>query len=311
MSDHENLSGLDKAAIIFQVYGESLALSFFTELPEEAIIKIRIRSKELTGIPSSLKKTVLEEFYFKMMTDKYQKSKPSSVRLFSFLEILNDEQLHYLLKTEKETVVALAIDQVDGSTRNLFLDRLSPDLKNSVIKELGNLKSIPLEMVVNIAKELEKKASFLPEPKEFSRGGGKKIAEILNTMDEDETNNYLTQLMNDDPETYAEVKKHLLTFDDLLDMSDDIASDFWTNPDIDLDILSKALKGVDADKTSVIIELLPKKKQAMYTPIENPMKKKDVMIARKNVVAVATGMTQSGEIRIEDILSGVDDEMIE
>ena len=303
MSDHENLSGLDKAAIIFQVYGESLALSFFTELPEEAIIKIRIRCKELTGLPSSLKKTILEEFYFKMMTDKYQKSKPSSVRLFSFLEILNDEQLHYLLKTEKETVVALAIDQVDGSTRNLFLDRLSPDLKNSVIKELGNLKSIPLEMVVNIAKELEKKASFLPEPKEFSRGGGKKIAEILNTMDEDETNNYLTQLMNDDPETYAEVKKHLLTFDDLLDMSDDIASDFWTNPDIDLDILSKALKGVDADKTSVIIELLPKKKQAMYTPIENPMKKKDVMIARKNVVAVATGMTQSGEIRIEDILS--------
>ena len=311
MSNNENLSGLDKAAIIFQVYGESLALSFFTELPEEAIIKIRIRSKELTGLPSSVKKTVLEEFYFKMMTDKYQKSKPSSVRLFNFLEELNDEQLHYLLKTEKETVIALAIDQVDSGTRNLFLDRLSPDMKNAVIKELGNLRSIPLEMVVNIAKELEKKASFLPEPKEFSRGGGKKIAEILNTMNEDEANSYLTQLMNDDPETYAEVKKHLLTFDDLLEMSDDVAADFWTNPDIDLDILAKALKGVDADKTSVIVDMLPKKKQAMYTPIENPMKKKDVMIARKDVVGVATGMTQSGELRIEDILSGVDDEMID
>ena len=57
--------------------------------------------------------------------------------------------------------------------------------------------------------------------------------------------------------------------------------------------------------------MLPKKKQAMYTPIENPMKKKDVMIARKDVVGVATGMTQSGELRIEDILSGVDDEMID
>ena len=57
--------------------------------------------------------------------------------------------------------------------------------------------------------------------------------------------------------------------------------------------------------------MLPKKKQAMYTPIETPMKKKDVMNARKDVVSVATGMTQSGEIRIEDILSGVDDEMIE
>ena len=311
MTTYETLSGLDKAAIIFQVYGESLALSFFTELPEEAIIKIRIRSKELKGLPVSLKKTVLEEFYFKMMTDKYQQSKPSSVRLFDFLEELNDEQLHYLLKTEKETVVALAIDQVNSSTRNLFLDRLAPEMKNAVIKELGNLKAIPLEMVVNIAKELEKKASFLPEPKEFSRGGGKKIADILNTMNEDEANNYLSQLMNDDPETYAEVKKYLLTFDDLLQMSEDIASDFWPNPDIDLDILAKALKGVDPDTVSSILEMLPKKKQAMYTSIENPMKKKDVMNARKSVVSVATAMAQSGEIRIEDILSGVDEDMIE
>jgi len=311
MTTYENLSGLDKAAIIFQVYGESLALSFFTDLPEEAIIKIRIRSKELVDIPVSLKKTVLEEFSFKMMTDKYQKSKPSSVRLFSFLDDLNDEQLHYLLKTEKETVIALAIDQVDNTKRNLFLNRLSPDIKNLVIKELGALKSIPLEMVVNIAKELEKKASFLPEPKEFSRGGGKKIAEILNTMNEDETTSYLNQLMNDDPETYAEVKKYLLTFDDLLAMNDDVASDFWANPDIDLDLLAKSLKGVDGEVVSSILEMLPKKKQAMYTPVENPMKKKDVMSARKSIVSVATGMTHSGEIRIEDILSGVDDEMID
>ena len=311
MTNYENLSGLDKAAIIFQVYGESLALSFFTDLPESSIIKIRVRSKELKGVPSELKKSVLEEFYFKMMTEKYQKNKPASVRLFDFLDNLNEEQIYYLLKTEKETVMALAIDQVSTSKRNTFLNELNPDIKNHVIRELGNLKAIPLEMVVNIAKELEKKASFLPEPKVFSRGGGKKIADILNQMSEDEANNYLTQLINDDPETYAEVKKHLLTFDDLLNMSEDIAADFWANPDIDLDDLCQALKGVDSDQTSSIIEMLPKKKQAMYTPIEKPLKKKDVMASRKSIVKVATDMTSSGELRVEDILSGVDDEMIE
>ena len=311
MTNYENLSGLDKAAIIFQVYGESLALSFFTDLPESSIIKIRVRSKELKGVPSELKKSVLEEFYFKMMTEKYQKNKPASVRLFDFLDNLNEEQIYYLLKTEKETVVALAIDQVSTSKRNTFLNELNPDIKNHVIRELGNLKAIPLEMVVNIAKELEKKASFLPEPKVFSRGGGKKIADILNQMSEDEANSYLTQLINDDPETYAEVKKYLLTFDDLLNMSEDIAADFWANPDIDLDDLSQALKGVDSAQTASIIEMLPKKKQAMYTSIEKPLKKKDVMASRKSIVKVATDMTSSGELRVEDILSGVDDEMIE
>ena len=170
MTNYENLSGLDKAAIIFQVYGESLALSFFTDLPESSIIKIRVRSKELKGVPAELKKTVLEEFYFKMMTDKYQNNKPSSVRLFDFLDDLNDEQIYYLLKTEKETVMALAIDQVSQAQRSAFLSELTPESRNIVIKEMGNLKSIPLEMVVNIAHELEKKASFLPEPKIFSRG---------------------------------------------------------------------------------------------------------------------------------------------
>ena len=202
-------------------------------------------------------------------------------------------------------------DRSQKSKRNTFLSQLPPDTKNNVIRELGNLKSIPLEMVVNIAKELEKKSSFLPAPKEFSRGGGQKIADILNQMSEDEANSYLSQLMNDDPETYAEVKQYLLTFDDLINMSDDIAADFWSNPDIDLDALAKALKGIDADKNSSILEMLPKKKQAMFTPIEKPMKKKDVMAARKEIVGIAKEMTNSGQIRVEDILSGVDDEMID
>ena len=77
------------------------------------------------------------------------------------------------------------------------------------------------------------------------------------------------------------------------------------------DDLAKAFKGIDGDQTSTILELLPKKKQAMYTPIEKPIKKKDVMASRKSIVAVATDMASSGEIRIEDILSGADDEMIE
>ena len=57
--------------------------------------------------------------------------------------------------------------------------------------------------------------------------------------------------------------------------------------------------------------MLPKKKQVMYTPIEKPMKKKDVMSSRKRIVKIAPDMTSAGELRIEDILSGADDEMIE
>ena len=54
-------------------------------------------------------------------------------------------------------------------------DNLSDEERNSVIIELGNLKSVPLEMVVSIAKELEKNTSFLPEARSLHEVEAKKL----------------------------------------------------------------------------------------------------------------------------------------
>ena len=310
--DYNSLPGLDKAAILFQILGEPLAVSFFTDLAKEDILKIRVRSNELAGqVPTIVKKQILDEYSFLMLQDRYRKSKPDSIKLFEFLDDLNSEEIFYLLSKEKPTVAALAIDQVDEQKRNNFINKLDPKMKNEVILELGNLTTIPLEMVVNISKELEKKAAFIPESKEFSRGGGKKMADVLNTMGEEEASEYLNQVQSSDPDLYSDIKKYYLTFSDLLNMSDDVASDFWTNPDIDIDVLALALKGTDEDKVNNIIEILPKKKQAMYQPIEKPMPKKDVMFARRKLVTTIQEMIADGSIKIEDIISGSNQEMIE
>ena len=246
-----------------------------------------------------------------MLQDRYRQSKPDSIKLFEFLDNLNFEEIYYLLSKEKPVVAALAIDQVSDEIRTKFLDRLDLKNKNDIILELGNLTDIPLEMVVNIAKELEKKAAFIPESKEFSRGGGKKMADILNNINEEEANEYLSQIQTKDPDLYNDIKKYYLTFNDLVDLSEEVASDFWTNPDIDIDVLALAIKGVGEDKVNQIIEILPKKKQAMYQPIEKPMPKKEVMQARRKLVEIMQDMIQSGSIKIEDIVGGGSQEMID
>ena len=71
MSDTNNLNGLDKAAILFQIFGESLALTMFQEIPESELLKIRVRSRELKNVPTDLKHSILEEYYFIMMSQKY------------------------------------------------------------------------------------------------------------------------------------------------------------------------------------------------------------------------------------------------
>ena len=73
------------------------------------------------------------------------------------------------------------------------------------------------------------------------RTGNTLLASILNQMTLEEADQYLYQISQDDPELYTEVKKYFLSFDDLLDMPDHLMIKFWRSPDIDTDILAKAL----------------------------------------------------------------------
>jgi len=303
MNSINNLSGLDKAGLLFQILGESLALTLFNDLSESDLLKIRIRSKELRHISLSLKKEVLEEFYFKLLSNQNKKAEEdSSGNLFEFLNKLNNEQFFYLLANESSRVIALAVDQVSDNKKQDFFNRLvDPIQKNEIIMEIGNLNNIPLEAVVTIAKDLQGKVAFLPAPKEFSRGGGQSMAKILSQMDPDEAQQYLDQIQVDDVELYESIKQHYLTFDDILNMPEHLMKDFWMSPDIDPDTLAKALRSYDEETIKAIIDYLPKRKQAMFTPIEQPIAKKEIRIARSGLVDIARKMIDDGQFSMDDI----------
>jgi len=303
MNNMNNLSGLDKAGLLFQILGESLALTLFNDLSESDLLKIRIRSKELKHISLSLKKDVLEEFYFKLLSNQNKTGDPDSAgNLFEFLTQLNNEQFFYLLANESSRVIALAVDQVNDSKKQDFFNRLEdPIQKNEIIMEIGSLNNIPLEAVVTIAKDLQQKVAFLPAPKEFSRGGGESMAKILSQMDPDEAQQYLDQIQVDDVELYESIKQYYLTFDDLLNMPEHLMKDFWMSPDVDPDSLAKALRSYDQETVDSIVEYLPKRKQAMFTAIEQPIAKKEIRTARSGLVDIARKMVSDGQFSMDDI----------
>ena len=303
MNNMNNLSGLDKAGLLFQILGESLALTLFNDLSESDLLKIRIRSKELKHVSLSLKKDVLEEFYFKLLSNQNKTGDPDSAgNLFEFLTKLNNEQFFYLLANESSRVIALAVDQVNDSKKQDFFNRLEdPIQKNEIIMEIGSLNNIPLEAVVTIAKDLQQKVAFLPAPKEFSRGGGESMAKILSQMDPDEAQQYLDQIQVDDVELYESIKQYYLTFDDLLNMPEHLMKDFWMSPDVDPDSLAKALRSYDQETVDSIVEYLPKRKQAMFTAIEQPIAKKEIRTARSGLVDIARKMVSDGQFSMDDI----------
>ena len=306
MKTLDELTGYDKAAIIFDILGDSISINMFKEIPEAEFYKLRDHAKTLRNdVPTSVKKEVLEDYYFKMLSNEKYKDKTSSEKMFDFLEGLDDEQLFALLSPEKPRVIALALEQVDNEKRMTFLSKVDSEKQNKIVLQTGDLKDIPLEAIIHTAKELKKKSAFLPAPVEFSRGGGKSVSDMLAKMSEDDAKNYLEQMKLDSPDLLNDVKKYFLLFDDVIAMPEGIAATFWGDPEIDLEVMALALADSDTENVEKLQGYLPGKKQAMFTPktAEDNVAKREIDEAKAKIKDQLQKKIESGDINIEDVFA--------
>lgn len=102
ISDYNKLSGLQKVAILFSVLGESLALNLVKSLDKTEVRKIRAAMRDVENVAFSVKKQVMEEFYFSFVSEKFQGNEESDEpkKPFAFLDDLTDEQIIAMLITE-------------------------------------------------------------------------------------------------------------------------------------------------------------------------------------------------------------------
>ena len=304
--EYANLSGLDKSAILFQVLGDGLAVTIFKELRDTDMRRIRVRARELTGIPFKVKKAVLEEFYFSFMTEKMKESEGDSRKPFAFLSKLSDEQVAYLVLAEPPAIQGIVLAQMEPDRQMRIYDRLDPEQRIEALMELGDTDDMNLEAVATIASDLKEKARYLPKASEFERGGGEKLAAMLDRMSLDQADLFIEKLSQDNPELYKEVKRHYLTFDDIFKLPENPLREVLSI--VELDDLARAVKGIPEETVEQAIQVLPAKKQAMYEPVEAPLSKREVTEARRKIMAEVRKLQQEGQINIMDILAG---EMLE
>jgi len=310
INDYHMLSGIQKVAILFSVVGESLAMSLVKGLSKTEIRKIRSTLSSMGDISFSVKKRVMEEFYFGFLSERDETKNDGPIQPFEFLAELNDEQLIALLDKEEPPVIAMILAQLEAEKKMLILNKLEPELKGRVLIELGSLDDIPLEGIIEVGARLKEKSTYLPRTAEFSRGGAKEIADMLSGMGSNDQERYMQTLQNEDPELYAGVKAFFLTFEDIMEKfpSDQIRTILNS---VELDLLPIAFKGLEEEKIAELKDMLPQKKQAMYNDelAGKPQPKREVDNARKLFVDAAKQMEKDGAINLEDILSG--GEMVE
>ena len=124
-------------------------------------------------------------------------------------------------------------------------------------------------------------------------------------MPEDDAKQYLEQMKLDSPDLLNDVKKYFLLFNDIIEMPERVALEFWGDPDISLDMMAKALSEVDDETVQKIKEYLPGKKQAMFTPIgeEESLPQREIDEAKGIIKGFLQTKIDAGEMNIEDILA--------
>ncbi|MCK4578631.1 MAG: hypothetical protein KAU50_07560 [Candidatus Marinimicrobia bacterium] len=297
-----DLTGLDKAAILFQVLGDGLAVTIFKEIGDTDMRKVRVRARELSGIPFAVKKTVLEEFYFGFLAAKFKDSAGDSKKPFAYLGKMSDEQVAYLVLAEPPRIAAIVLAQLDSKRQMRIYEKLDPDQRVETLVELGNAEAMNLEVVVSVAGDLQEKARYLPKASEFERGGGEKLAGMLNHMGLEQAELFIDKLAQENPDLLAEVKKYYLVFEDIFKVDDNALREILNS--VELDDIPMALKGFDDAVVEQAINVLPKKKQAMYEPIEGAVSKREIHSARSRIMEEVRKMQNSGQLNVAEMLSG-------
>ena len=306
MKKMSELTGYDKASIIVDLLGDSLALNIFEDISESDFFELRKHAKKISSeVSTTIKKEVLDEYYLKLLsTNRFQRASLNK-NMFDFLDELNDEQIYELLSIENPRVIALALEQIENTKRMIFLSKLNQNKQTEIVLQTGNLNDIPLEAVIQIAKDLKKKSSFLPRPVEFSRGGGKSVSDMLAKMPEDDAEMYLNKMKLDNPDLFIDVKKYFFLFEDIINMPEKPSLILWGDSDMDLDVMAKSLKGYDSTLIEKLQEYLPGKRQAMFTPIaeDDSLSKHEIDAAKAKVKNLLQTKITTGEIQVEDILA--------
>ena len=311
ITDIKRLSGLQKVAILFNILGEGLSITLLKELTKTDIRKVRAVARDMDSVSFKVKKQGIEQYYYSFVSEKFQAEEGSEdepKKPFAFLEELTDEQLISMVLPEDTRVKAIVMAQVDQEKRSKVLERLDPEEKGRVLIEMGTLDEVPLEAVVSVASELQEKSHFLPKTVDFSRGGGKDVADILGEMDPDDESKYLEAISREAPLLAEEIKKYHLKWDDIFEFfPDNIIRDLMNS--VELDLIAMSMKGMDEEVVTRVKNNLPQKKQAMYEPVEGAVSKREVDNARKGIVQAAKQMEKDGAFKLEDFIGG--GEMVE
>lgn len=326
MQKNNEITGLQKAAILLITLGPEKSSSIFRHLKEDEIEQLTLEIANTRTISSQLKEDVMNEFYEICLAQQYiaeggigyakellekalgtDKAKEVinkltaslKVRPFEFVRKTDASQLLNFIQDEHPQTIALILSYLSSSQAATIIASLSPDKQADVARRIAQMDRTSPDVIKEVEKVLEKKLSSLVNQDYTIVGGVDNIVEILNTVDRSTEKHIMETLEIEEPELADEIRRKMFVFEDILSLDD--RSIQTVLRDVDNNDLAVALKNCNEQVQNVIFNNLSKRLATMIKEdmeFMGPVRLKDVEEAQQKIVNIIRKLQDSGDILI-------------
>ena len=322
----EELSGLQKAAILLISLGPEKSVNVFRHLKEDEIEQLTLEIANTRSVPAARKEEVLDEFYEVCLAQQYiaeggityakellEKALGSDkardvigkltaslqVRPFEFVKKTEPTQLLNFIQDEHPQTIALILSYLSTAQASVIIGALAPEKQADVAKRIAQMDRTSPDVIKEVEKVLERKLASLVNQDYTIVGGVDAIVEILNTVDRGTEKHIIETLEIEEPELADEIRRKMFVFEDILSLDDKSIQRVLR--EVDNSELAMALKGSNEEVQNVIFNNLSKRLAVMIREdmeFMGPVRMKDVEEAQQKIVNVIRKLEDSAEIII-------------
>ena len=326
MAKTEEISGVQKAAILLISLGPEKSANVFKHLKEDEIEQLTLEIANTRSVSPAMKDAVLDEFYEVCLAQQYiaeggiayakellEKSLGAErakdvigkltaslqVRPFVFVSQTDANQLLNFIQDEHPQTIALILSYLPSAQSAAIISALTPDKQTDVAKRIAQMDRTAPDVIKEVEKVLEQKLASLVNQDYTIVGGVDSIVEILNTVDRGTEKHIMESLEIEDPELADEIRKKMFVFEDILSLDDRSVQRVLR--EVDNNELAVALKGSTEEVQNLIFSNLSSRLATMIKEdmdFMGPVRMKDVEEAQQKIVNIIRKLEDSAEIII-------------
>jgi flagellar motor switch protein FliG len=204
----------------------------------------------------------------------------------------------YLLEEHAQTV-ALIVAQLEPAKAAKVMTELPAGLRDDAMRRM--LASGPAtEAGLRIVADALEKDLLENAPRSDGPDPHKRLAQIINNMDRDDTETFLQTLGEAKPQSAEILKSYLFTFEDLSQVTPQARASLLDK--VSSERLVLALKGTEAEFREVVLSALPSRSRRV---VENELgrneavQQRDIAAARREIVDLALDLAGRGDIQLK------------